>query len=395
MSNSKYQSKFDGRIVHLPKVEELQPGDILLTSNRESEDKQGMKQSGAIRRATKGNFSHAMICSTPPTFVEAIGSGVSTLSLARCFAYDLNNVRLLRHPDPAIARRAAQLVQDEIGRDYSVARAVRSVFPIALLDRVDDHGIFCSALVAQVFSVAGSSLFASTPVDRTTPATIERLHGLEDITGKAFRSGIAPRNIEEMSSLDGDRSPTPSAKQTVLSAKCAKAIWPKAQSIALKYPELGFTPTPTFAGLLRFVTDSFDKEATIPQTKRQEFRNDINDIDVALETFVLDGELKKLLLEIANVDDVTIGRNIEESFKNDADIDVEAMKSYYRATKDQLETRLNAIENWERWGLSRSKAMSAYIEIDRIAADATRNRKTILKEILERRGVLFHGDNVA
>jgi hypothetical protein len=395
MTNAHSQSRFDGMTVYLPKVDELMPGDILLTSNRESDDRRGMKQSDAIRRITKGNFSHAMICSAPPTFVEAIGSGVSTLSLARCFAYDIANVRLLRHPNSEIARRAAQLVQDEIGRDYSVARAVRSVFPLALLDRVDDHGIFCSALVAQVFSVAGSSLFASTPVDRTTPATIEKIIGLEDITGRAFRVGLAPRNAEEMSSLDGDRVPTPSAKQTMLSAKCAKAIWPQAHAVAAKYPELALAPGATFSGLLRFVTDSCDKVNDLPEAKHDIFKKDILAIDEALESFVLTGELKGVLLEIANLDDATILRNLHESFQDDADIDLDAMKSYYNTSRSQLETRLKAIGNWEQWGLHRSKAMSAYIEIDRMAAEATRNRKIILREILERRGVRFQYESIA
>lgn len=174
--------KYNGRTVLLPEVDSLQPGDILLSFNAESTDRGDGKVAGVIRAATKGRFSHALICSAPPTLIEAIGRGVSTLSLARCFAHSLDNVRVLRYPDAEVARKAASLVQLQVGRDYSISRAILSVFPEQTITKINDHGIFCSALVAQVYVNAGAEIFASTAVDRTTPATIDQLNVLIDIT---------------------------------------------------------------------------------------------------------------------------------------------------------------------------------------------------------------------
>jgi hypothetical protein len=280
--------------VFLPNVGEIRAGDILLTFNAESEDRKGSKRSRAIATATGGRFSHALVCSTPPTFAEAIGPGVSTLSLARCFAHDLANVRVLRYPDPEVAFRAARLVQLEIGRDYSIARAVRSVFPSRTLDRIDDHGIFCSALVAQVYVAAGSKLFQNTAVDRTTPATIDALDSLEDITSAVFRAGLAPNNIEMMSALDGDRAPTLSARQTQFSSKCAKALFPTADQIAKAYPELGIAVTPTFYGLLDFVAEAVDREANVPRERRDAFAAQLIDLDQALAALIEEGEYRQL-----------------------------------------------------------------------------------------------------
>ena len=387
MPDFMHQVKYDGVIVFLPKVDEIRPGDILLTFNSQSDDQKGTKQSSLIRKITKGSFSHALICSTPPVFVEAIGTGVSTLSLGRCFTHDISNVRLLRHPDFEIAHRAAQLVQDEIGRDYSVARAVRSVFPPDMLDQIDDHGTFCSALVAQAFTVAGSDIFRRTPVDKTTPATIENLHGLQDVTDTAFRSALAPNNIEEMSALDGDRAPTPSARQTAISAECARQIWPQANTLANAYPELELTPGPTFYALLRFVTDAIDRSARLPLHRQAEFMNALKIIDDAMASFLGRGDLQKILCEIGDLDNEVIMRNIKESFSEDADIDLEAMKAYLAAGQKQEAKRMESIKNWEEWDPTRSRAVSVYLSTDREVYEAIRRRNVALKEILERQGV--------
>jgi hypothetical protein len=346
MPESRRRAKYDGKMVFLPRVDQIRSGDILLTFNAESGDRRGMKQSRLIRAATKGSFSHAMMCSSPPVFVEAIGTGVSTLSLARCFAHDIANVRLLRYPNPEIAGRASRLIQDEIGRDYSVARAVRSVFPADVLDRVEDHGIFCSALVAQTYISAGSDIFRLVAADRTTPATIERLQGLEDITAIAFRSALAPNNIEEMSALDGDRAPTLSARQTAISGECARQLWPQADALAKAYPEVELLPLPTLYGLLRFVVDAPERMERIPADRRATFIGALMALDEALASFLDRGELQALIRQIIAQDDATITRDIGESFREKPDIDLEAMKAYLAAGRQQLADRTRGIEGW-------------------------------------------------
>ena len=60
------QTRYDGKQVFVPEVDKLLPGDILLTFNAEAEASKDLKQSKAIRAATGGSFSHALICSVPP-----------------------------------------------------------------------------------------------------------------------------------------------------------------------------------------------------------------------------------------------------------------------------------------------------------------------------------------
>lgn len=370
----------------MPRVEVVEAGDILLTSNVFSEDRIGLKQSGLIRRMTGGRFSHALICSSPPVFVEAIGTGVSTLSLARCFAHDIANVRLLRYPDATVARKAAQLAQYEIGRDYSVARAVGSVFPAAVLDRLNDHGIFCSALVAQVFVSAGGSLFAHTPVDRTTPATLEKLGGLIDLTEEAFRSGPIPRNAETMSALDGDRAPTLSARQTELSAKCARAVWPRVEALMAGYPQAGLTAQPAFYSILNLLTDAIGRREVVPPDRRAAFDQDVRGLDADLAMYLRGGELAALLVEIEKADGEGMMTAIAESFAGKPDIDLEAMHGMLLAGTTQLAERNQAIVAWEQWGPSRSEALSTYLPIERSAAEAIARRNHLLREILTRTG---------
>lgn len=373
-------------MVFLPNIAQLRGGDILLTFNAESEDRKGTKQSQWIATVTGGRFSHALICSTPPTFVEAIGTGVSSLSLGRCFTHDIANVRVLRYPDFDIARRAADLARLEVGRDYSIARAIKSAFPSRTLSKIEDHGIFCSALVAQVYANAGSALFQQTSVDRTTPATIDALEGLEDMTSTVFRKGLAPSNIETMSALDGDRAPSLSARLTTLSSDCAKELFRTADQLAKTFPEVGLDVTPTFYGLLDFVVKAVERTADVSGERRPEFLVSLSEIDKALAAFVERGEMTALLREVAMEDDGTMQRNLVESFQSDPDIDIDAMKNYLVTSRTQLSQREAAIKNWQEWGLERSAAMRAYLPIDQIGAEATRLRISALEEILGRLG---------
>jgi hypothetical protein len=159
----------------------------------------------SIRTASGGTFDHVLICTAPPTFVEAIDVGVGTLSLQRCFTHSLQSVRVLRHPDPNIAARAAQRAQMQVGQAFSKRKAKASVLPDADVDEIKHKGVFCSALVAQAFTDAGAQNFLATKVSKTTPATLEKMAGLIDVTDQVFRKILSPPNIEAMSALDGDR----------------------------------------------------------------------------------------------------------------------------------------------------------------------------------------------
>lgn len=371
-------SKYDGVEVLLPEVGKLRRGDILLTFNAISEDRKGLKMSRAIRSATGGKFSHALICSAPPTFVEAIGTGVGTLSLALCFAHNINNVRLLRYPEEDIARRAAAHAQLEVGRDYSVARAVSSVMSEAVVRRIKDRGIFCSALVSQAFIAAGAEEFKSTPSHQTTPATLEKMTCLIDITAEVFRPGLAPRNIESLSALDGDRVFSPASLQVEISNRYAKAVLDDAESLANLYSNARLEPKPSLNGMLQFIMDGFDAVARgdAPQME-------VERIDNRLAELIRSGELTAVMRDVQTRDEASLRRDLEESFQPVPDIDRVSLENFLEASRSTLALRKRSIEAIEEWG-TRSNAMNAYLPVDRLAIDHIARRIPLLEEILGR-----------
>lgn len=371
-------SKYDGAEVFLPEVGKLRAGDILLTFNAISEDRKGLRISRAIRSTTGGQFSHALICSAPPTFVEAIETGVGTLSLALCFVHNISHVRLLRYPNEAVARRAAAHAQLEVGRDYSVARAVSSVMPEAVVRRIKDRGIFCSALVSQAFTAAGAEEFQTTPAHQTTPATLEKMIGLIDITAQVFRPGLAPRNIESLSALDGDRVFSPASPQVQISNRYAKAVLDDAEALASSYLSAGLEPKPSLNGMLQFIMDGFDAVARgeVPQ-------QEVERIDDRLAEMIGSGELITVLRDIESRDEASLGRYVEESFQPVPDIDRASLENYLETSRSSLVLRQKSIKAIEDWG-TRSNAMNAYLPFDRLAVQHIARRIPLLEEILGR-----------
>ena len=325
-------SKYDGLMIYQPDVSSLRSGDILLTKNAESDDKKDLKQSNIITRVTGGRFSHVLICSVPPTLVEAIGLGVSTLSLARCFAHSLENVRVLRHPDPDVAEKAGSLAQLEIGRDYSVARAIASIFPQQLIAKIKDPGIFCSALVAQAFIAAGDTSFAGTPVEKTTPATIDEMTNLVDVTDEVFRHILSPMNIEAFSALDGDRVTSPSATQTEIYNRYAKEVVPDATRIASGYPDARLSSPNTVFDTILLITKAMDAIQTLPSEKRSDFEAEVMALDNKLANLFGKGELLDVSREMENLEGAELQRALKESFEQSPDIDIEAMQNMLNAS---------------------------------------------------------------
>lgn len=381
-------SRFDNRMVWLPRVDRLLAGDILLTTGTASSEGKERKQSGAIRMVTGGHFSHALICSEPPAFVEALPGGASVLSLVNCFALERTNIRLLRYPDQGVAARAARLAQLEVGRDYSFSKAIRSVFPDATLRRVRDHGIFCSALVAQVFVDSGSQRFAATPVDRTTPATIEYLEGLADITDHVFVERLAPRNVETMVALDGSGPKRVSERQTELSARYARETMPLAEAITLRFPQAGLEIRPTYFGTLQFILNANKAAPSLAPAHLPAFLDDLRELDEALYRLISSGEYEALLAEIHALDDLTLQNCLAQSFAPDPDMDLEVLLAFYQTTVSQVETRTAACSEIERAAAGRSRSIGAYAAIEWGAIAHLETRRAVLVEVLTRLGRL-------
>lgn len=347
MTEAQANQFYDGRMVWLADVSKLQPGDILLTRYAAGGDKRGLGQAALIRTATGGAFDHVLICTETPTFVEALGAGVRTLSLQTCFAHAPDHVRVLRFPDAAKAKAAATYAQLQVGREYSTKKAMMSVFPSASVDELADRGVFCSALVAQAFVDAGAQEFLAVSVSKTTPATLQNMAALQDITADVFRKALAPTNIEFFVPLDAARPRSLSEDQTDITGAYARALRADAGRFVSDFPEAGLEAPVTFYDCINLVTDAHDALDRIDGTRLEAYRSALAQVDQAIADRIETRELHALFERLAKQDAETMQRNLVESFKPHPDIDVGAMRNFRAATVRQIEARSRASETFE------------------------------------------------
>lgn len=132
-------------------------GDIILTAR----DALGSK---AIRKATGGRFSHAMLYVADHSYIHSDPDGVHSGNTQRLlFAADDHSavLRLSSVNSSVIIERACIFARTQIGTQYSVPEAARSKFR-RVSDKADDSNRqFCSRLVAQAYSSAGLNLVSN------------------------------------------------------------------------------------------------------------------------------------------------------------------------------------------------------------------------------------------
>lgn len=366
--------------VYLPDVSALRAGDIILTRHREGAAG-AVKSSTAIAQVTGGSFSHALICTSPPTLIEALpDGGVVTVSLGRSFAHDRASVRVLRYRNADVAADAASHAQLELGRGYSMAKALLSVSAVDA--PASDRGVFCSALVAQAFSDAGAPEFKAVPPHRTTPATLERLEGLHDVTDQVFREAAAPRNLETLVALDGDRGASPSSRQSAISAAYSKRLIPLVEAIQRDFPRTPRRRVATLNDCIQFLLNAYDvqDEGSIDAVP---LRGRLEILDAATANLVGSGELTRLYDELAELDRVMFEAARLESFKSDPDIDAIALRQQYEASQAELPRRIAALTGFEAEA-HRSRTAAAWLAIQRRVNTAVGERNRLIEEILAR-----------
>jgi len=161
-------------------IERLLPGDIILTAT-------AGKTGNAIRLATKGSVSHAMICVQHGSIIDSTDAGVQAWNLHREFFSDEEDVYAfrLREPlPPATMARLIDFARSEVGARYSKAEAVRSVMGGP---KPRSAKQFCSRLVARAYASVGVQLVPDedycTPEDlRVSPLLIELTNITEAVT---------------------------------------------------------------------------------------------------------------------------------------------------------------------------------------------------------------------
>jgi hypothetical protein len=164
------------------KIEKLQPGDIILTASH-------TKTGKAIRLATGGPVSHAMICVQHGSIIDSTSNGVQSRNLQREFFDDNEEIwafRLAQCPSATQIAKIIDFARSQIGTRYSVTEAARSVFPGS---RPRNKRQFCSRLVACSYGNAGIKLVEDQ--DYCTPDDLRLSPLLEEVT-----------DITEMVSVD-------------------------------------------------------------------------------------------------------------------------------------------------------------------------------------------------
>ncbi|WP_062346013.1 YiiX/YebB-like N1pC/P60 family cysteine hydrolase [Novosphingobium sp. CCH12-A3] len=129
-------------------VERLQPGDIVLTAT-------SGKVGKVVRRATKGEVSHAMICVQHGSTIDSTDGGVQASNIQRELygAEDTVIVLRLRQPPDLLALLAIiEFARSEIGTRYSKIEAARTVIGGP---KPRSKQMFCSRLVARAYAAAG------------------------------------------------------------------------------------------------------------------------------------------------------------------------------------------------------------------------------------------------
>lgn len=373
------------KTVWLPRTGLLEPGDILLTRGVYGTSKKGATLSKAIVGITGGAFDHAAICTSPPTCAEAGLGGVSTLSIARTFAHDIANVRLLRVADQAAAARAAGLAQHQVGRPYSKLRAVSSVMK-GVKVAPQDRGVFCSSLVAMVFRDAGAPEFEGIIPDKTTPADLAALPGLIDLTTRFLFCVVAPANITAMSALDGDRTYSPATKQTDVLLEYAVNLLPLSDRLAADFPELNLPPPASFFELLNFMMLAWDRRDKVSPLRREELDVAISRLDQEITGQLAGGGLLDIQSEMVAIDTKSMMELTRRSYDANPNIDLDGLKQLLVARIKSLDSRLEDQATFASY-LPHLRSIAAWEAIDAKTICSMQLSMRVQSEVLERMGL--------
>ena len=198
-------------------IDSVEPGDILFTARPE-------KISKAIRAATDGLVSHAMICVQRSSFIDSTSDGVQARNIQREFFENDEHAfhfRLKKPPSRQVLGQIIDYARAEIGARYSIGEAARSV---AAVRRPRSRRQFCSRLVARVYKMAGIELVPD--ADYCSPEDLRRSPLLRELTVE-FES-VSVEEIASMSNRPDPIQATHDAQNAVLDA--ARSVDPEVEN---------------------------------------------------------------------------------------------------------------------------------------------------------------------
>lgn len=175
----------------------LKLGDILLTA-------EDTKSSKAIRKATKSDFSHAMINVAQGGCIHALpDGGVQSVNLQRILFSDPKHVKVLRvttAPSESDLQMLCDYARTQIGKQYSVRDAA---FSGAKGKRVSNRQ-YCSRLVAESYAYARINLVENPQY--CTPGDLDKSKILEKVEVTVREA--TPKEVEFAYSSDPIASQT-------------------------------------------------------------------------------------------------------------------------------------------------------------------------------------------
>lgn len=128
----------------------LNKGDILLTFENSATSK-------VVRKATGGEFSHAILYVGSGSYIHSDANGVHAGNIQRLFFESADNIMVLRVScDEKKYDQVCNFARSKIGTKYSIRSAVNAKLKVKLNNR--ENRQFCSRLVAQAYEYAGIQL---------------------------------------------------------------------------------------------------------------------------------------------------------------------------------------------------------------------------------------------
>jgi cell wall-associated NlpC family hydrolase len=183
----------------------LLPGDIVLTSGPG-------KASRVIKRASRSNYSHAMLYVASGSVIHSDLNGVHAANPIR-MPFSAENeplvLRLREISDEQVIRTICDYARAQIGTQYSVPEAVASAFARSRAGRSKQNRQFCSRLVAEAYAAASVHLVPNPsycyPSDLANLEVMVRVEQpLRDLTPAEVRFISKPSPLEAQTAITND-----------------------------------------------------------------------------------------------------------------------------------------------------------------------------------------------
>lgn len=178
-----HQNIFMSNLNYILDINLLEVGDIILTTGKHPVSK-------SIKVATKSNYSHAMLYVGHCCCIHSTGDRVHSINPQNILfekKSDATVFRILPNIKKEVVKQACFLARTQIGKEYTVKEAFKTVLPS--MKRKDVDRQFCSRLVARSYEKAGIKLVADcnycTPQELADSVSTYEINNCVKVASKA------------------------------------------------------------------------------------------------------------------------------------------------------------------------------------------------------------------